>query len=107
MRVLTQLVRPGMELARAVVTPDGLPLLGRGTVLSRRHLRSLYIDGVRVLDVVDDGTLEAWERLPEVSAYGAALDARFAPVADDRRMQILKRAVKRVYVDFLLRIEDP
>jgi hypothetical protein len=106
MRILTQLARPGVTLAQAVVTADGLPLFGKGTQLTRRHLRSLYEDGVRVLRVVDDGTMEDWETVPEVPAYAAALDARFERVADDRDMQALKRAVKRVYVDFLLELED-
>lgn len=107
MRVLVEMARPGLELAEAVVTADGLPLLGRGTRLTRRHLRSLHASGVRVVRVVDDESLEPWMAIPTLAEFLRDLDARFAPVEHDRRQQALKRAVRDVYTDFLLDLEEP
>ncbi|MCA9537580.1 MAG: hypothetical protein KC620_01755 [Myxococcales bacterium] len=105
MRILTLLARPGLELSEAVTSPDGLPLLGRGTRLTRRHLRLLHGEGVRTLQVEDDPRVEPWEQVPPVPEWQRALDERFAPVEADRRMQALKQAVRAVYTDFLFDLE--
>lgn len=106
MRILTQFARPGLRLAQPVETIDGLPLLGRGTELTRRHLRTLYEAGVRLITVADDPDLSPWESVPEIDAFLAALEDRFEPVAGDRRMAHLKDAVREVYVDFLLGLRE-
>ena len=105
MRILTDLTRSGTELARPVTSDDGMPLLGRGTRLSDRHLCHLHAAGVRVLDVVDDGQVEEWERLPTMDGFVEALDARFAAHGAQRRMAALKRAIRKTYLDFLLDLE--
>lgn len=105
MRILTQFARPGLALARPVVTADGLPLLGRGTRLTRGHLRALSESGVRIIAVEDDPELNRWDEIPEVDPWLRALAARFAGVAHDRRMATLRDAVRVVYLDFLAEIE--
>ncbi len=106
MRVLTQFARPGLRLAEPVTTVDGVPVLGRGTVLSRRHLRTLYDAGVRVVTVDDEPDMSPWEGVLEPDAFLAALEARFEPVAADRRMTALKDAVREVYLEFLAALPD-
>jgi len=101
MRILTALAPPGLILARAITTPDGMPLVGRGTRLSRRYLRMLHDEGVRVIDCEEDHRVEPWIRIPEADAYLQALDARFEPVSSDRKMLALEDAVRGVYLDFL------
>lgn len=101
MRILTALARPGFVLEDAVITSDGMPLLGRGTRLTRRYLRMLHAEGIRVLDVVDDDSIESWERLPTPDQFLRQLDARFQPVERDRRTMALKDGVRAVYLDFL------
>lgn len=101
MRVLTQFARPGLRLAAPIVTAEGLPVLGRGTVLTRRHLRGLYDGGVRVVTVEDEPDISPWESVlaPDVFLRGLAL--RFEPVAGDRRMTALHDAVRDIYLEFL------
>jgi hypothetical protein len=106
MRILTQFARAGLTLAEPVVTVDGLPLLGRGTVLSHRHLRALYRAGVRAIQVVDDPDLSPWESVPTPDAFLRALEARFEPVAGDRRMAALKDAVRDVYLEFVASLSE-
>lgn len=101
MRILTALARPGLELEDAVITADGMPLLGRGTRLRRRHLLMLHAEGIPVLEVVDDERIESWERLPTPDMFLRQLDARFRPVERDRRTMAFKDAVRAVYLDFL------
>jgi hypothetical protein len=102
MRILTDLARSGLELARPVTSDDGMPLLGRGTRLSERHLCHLHAAEVRVIDVADDGTVEDWEHLPTMDGFVDALDRRFAAHGAQRRMEVLKRAIRKTYLDFLL-----
>src|SRR5688572_25272580 len=101
MRLLTQFARPGLHLAEPVVTADGLPVLGRGTILSRRHLRTLYDAGVRIITVVDEPDLAPWEAVLTPDAYLQALEARFSTVHGDRRMDALHDAVRDIYLEFL------
>ena len=106
MRILTLLGRPDLELDSAIVSPDGLPLFGRGTRLSRRHLQALHEEGIQVLDVKPDPRIEDWERIPEVDEFVRTLDCRFETVQKDRRMGVIKQAIKDVYLDFLFELED-
>lgn len=105
MRILTHFARPGLVLALPVTTKDGMPLLGRGTRLTQRHLRALYDDGVRTIDVDPEESLGSWDEIPEVPAFLRALETRFAPVAADRRMAEMKDAIRDVYLDYLAEIE--
>lgn len=105
MRVLTALAPPDLEAARAITGPDGMPLVGRGTRLSRRYLRMLHDEGLRVVEVQDDPRVEAWERIPTEDEYLRALDARFRPVDGDRNMTALKDAVRAVYLGFIRELE--
>ena len=105
MRVLIYLARPALRLAEPIVTSDGMPLLGRGTRLTRRHLRRLYQTGVRIVEVDHDPDLNPWETIPSAAEYLEALDARFAPVAKNRHMMRLKETVCRVYLDHLKKLE--
>lgn len=105
MRILLPMARPGVRLEQAVTSADGLPLLGRGTELARRHLRSLHEAGVRVVDVVPEPPVEPWQALPTADEWLRELDARFAPVEGDRRMVALKEAVRDVFLDFLIDLE--
>lgn len=100
-RLLTHVARPGARLASPVMTPDGLPLLGRGTILGARHLAVLTDLGVRTVEVEDDPRLGLWEVVPEPEAWLAALESRFSTVAADRRMMALKDAVREVYLEYL------
>lgn len=100
-RLLTHVARPGARLANPVLTPDGLPLLGRGTVLAARHLSLLNDLGVRTVEVEDDPRLGVWEIVPEPEAWLVALEQRFTTVVADRRMMALKDAVREVYLDYL------
>lgn len=104
-RVLTHVARAGVRLAQPVLTPDGLPLLGRGTVLAARHLSLLNDMGVKTVEVENDPRLGLWEVVPEPDAWLAALEARFATVTHDRRMVALKDAVRDVYLDYLKTVE--
>ncbi len=104
-RVLTHIARAGLRLAAPVLTPDGLPLLGRGTVLAARHLSMLNDMGVRTVEVENDPRLGMWEVVPEPDVWLVALEARFSTVAHDRRMMALKDAVKEVYLDYLRTVE--
>ncbi len=101
MRILTALAPPDLILGRAITTDDGMPLVGRGTRLSRRYLRMLHDEGVRVLECEEDPRVDPWIRIPETDEYLRALDARFEPVEGDKRMRALKDAVRGVYLDFL------
>ena len=105
MKVLTPLARPGLMLSDPVSNAEGLPLFGAGTRLTRRYLRLLHDEGVRVLDVRDDDSVERWERVPDVDEFVRELDDRFASVESDRRMQLLKQTVKDVYLDSLFELE--
>lgn len=100
-RLLTHVARPGARLASPVLTPDGLPFLGRGTVLGARQLAALTDLGVRTVEVEDDPRLGLWEVVPDPDVWLAALEARFVPVMADRRMTALKDAVREVYLDYL------
>ena len=100
-RLLTHIARPGARLAVPVLTPDGLPFLGRGTVLGARQLAALNDMGVRTVEVEDDPRLGLWEVAPEPDAWLAALESRFLTVQADRRMTALKDAVREVYLDYL------
>jgi len=99
------MAREGLRLSMAVCGLDGKVLLGKGTRLQRRHLVELYEMGVRVIEVVDDVSVEPWEEVPEPDAYLRALEERFSSVGGDRRMTQLKEAVRDVYLDFLLDLE--
>jgi hypothetical protein len=103
--LLTHVARPGARLARPVLTPDGLPLLGRGTVLGARHLGLLNDMGVRTVEVEDDPRLGPWEVVPEPDAWLSALEARFSTVSTDRRMVAMKDAVREVYLEYLRAVE--
>ena len=105
MRILTLLGRPDLELQTAIVSPDGLPLFGQGTRLSRRHFQALHEEGIRVLDVRPDARIEDWERIPDVDGFVRTLDCRFENVQGDRRMAVIKQAIKDVYLDFLFELE--
>ena len=105
MRVLIYLARPELRLAEPIVTSDGMPLLGRGTQLTRRHIQRLYQAGIRIIEVDHDPDLNPWETIPDVQAYLGALDARFAPVAKSRHMMRLKELVCDVYLDHLKKLE--
>ena len=104
MRVLTPLARPGLRLAKPI-NVDGRPLLGKGTALTRRYLRSLHKDGVRLLEVEPDARVQAWEQVPDVNEFVTGLERRFSLVESDPRMMILKQAVANVYLDFLFDLE--
>jgi hypothetical protein len=105
-RILTPLARPGLVLLRSVTAPGGKLLFGRGTALTRRYLRVLHEEGLRVLEVENDTSVEPWERVPEVDEFVRGLEARFHSVRDDRRMTVLKNAVQGVYLDFLFELEE-
>ena len=105
MRILTPLAKPGLELAKPSISPDGKPLFGRGTRLARRHLRLLHEEGVRVLEVKSDVRVESWERIPDVDEFIRGLEDRFSTVEGDRRMDALKQAVQNVYLDFLFELD--
>ena len=105
-RILTPLAQPGLVLSRSVTAPGGKLLFGRGTALTRRYLRVLHEEGLRVLDVENDTRIEAWERVPEVDEFVRGLEARFDSVKDDRRMDVLKQAIQGVYLDFLFELEE-
>jgi hypothetical protein len=106
MRMLVPMARPGVRLGEAVLSADGLPLFGRGTELTRRHLRLMHEAGVRSVEVAPDPSIEPWQTVPETDAFLRALNERFAPVESDRRMMALKEAVRDVYLDFLLELES-
>lgn len=105
MRVLTALAPADLQAAHAITGPDGMPLVGRGTRLSRRYLRMLHDEGFEVIEVVDDDRVQPWERIPTRDEYLRALDARFRPVDRDRRMRALKDAVKDVYLGFIAELD--
>lgn len=105
MRVLTALAPADLEAAHALTGPDGMPLVGRGTRLSRRYLRMLHDEGFEVVEVVDDDRVQPWERIPTRDEYLRALEARFRPVDGDRRMRALRDAVKDVYLGFIAELE--
>ena len=105
-RILTPLAQPGLILSRSVTAPGGKLLFGRGTVLTRRYLRVLHEEGLRVLDVENDTRIEPWERVPDVDEFVRGLEARFSRVKDDKRMGVLKQAIQGVYLDFLFELED-
>ena len=105
MRVLTPLVKTGLILDAAVMS-EGQLLFGKGTRLSRRYLRAIHEEGIRMLDIVDDPRIDSWERVPEVDEFVNRLDERFAGSEKNRRMRILKKAVKDVYLDFLFDLES-
>jgi hypothetical protein len=93
-----------LRLAKAI-SAGGLPLFGKGTRLTRRYLRTLHDEGVRLVEVEPDAQVERWERVPDVNEFVMALEERFAEVKSDPRMRILKQAVADVYLDFLFEIE--
>ena len=99
------MARPGVRLAQPVLSADGLPLLGRGTVLAARHLGVLNDLGVRTVEVEDDPRIGTWEIVPEPEAWLAALEARFFTVFADRRMMAMKDAVREVYLEYLQTLE--
>ena len=106
MRILTLLGRPDLELETAIVSPDGLPLFGQGTRLSRRHLQALHEEGIQVLDVKPDARIEEWERIPDVDGYVRTLECRFENVKRDRRMAVVKQSIQDVYLNFLFELEN-
>jgi len=104
MRILTPLARPGLQLAKAI-NVGGKPLFGKGTRLTRRHLRILHDEGFRALEVEPDARVERWERVPDVNEFVTTLEERFAEVAAEPRMKLFKQAVADIYLDFLFEIE--
>ena len=106
MRVLTPLAKTGLILDAAVLS-EGQLLFGKGTRLTRRYLRVLHEEGIRFINVEGDVRIEPWERVPEVDEFVRQLDLRFADTENDRRMKMLKQAVKDVYLDFLFDLEGP
>jgi hypothetical protein len=105
MRVLTPLARPGLRLAKPIIV-DGRPLLGKGTALTRRYLRSLYSEGVHLLEVEPDARVQTWEQVPDVNEFVTELERRFSQVQSDPRMMMVKQAVADVYLDFLFELES-
>ena len=106
MRILTLLAQPGLVLAKPVLSGDGLPLVGVGTQLSHRHLRLIYDEGIAVLHVEPDRRIASWQELPDVDGFIGRLDERFAFVEDDPLMNVMKQAVKNVYLEYLFEMED-
>ncbi len=105
MRVLTPLAKPGLVLENAV-NSDGQLLFGQGTRLSRRYLRAIHEEGIRVLDVENDVRIDPWEQVPDVDAFVRNLEIRFSGTEKDRRMCAMKQAIKDVYLDFLFELES-
>ena len=80
-------------------------MLGKGTRLSRRYLLAIHEEGIRILDVVNDTSIEPWTRVPDVDGFVRELDVRFAGAERDPRMGVIKQAIKDVYLDFLFELE--
>ena len=106
MRILTLLAQSGLVLLRPVSSKDGLPLVGAGTRLTRRHLKIIHEEEIDVLHVEADGQVASWQELPDVNGFIQKLDERFTFVEDDPLMNVMKQAVKNVYLQFLFEMED-
>ncbi len=82
-------LQPGMILAKPIMTPNGMVMLGEGTELNEKwidriqdmEIASIFIDGPPV------------QTMPEEEAI-ANLNARFALVADKPHMNVIKKIVK-------------
>jgi len=106
MRILTALAKPGLVLSQPLYSQGGI-LFGKGTRLTRRYLRVIHEENIRILEVEDDPTIESWERAPDVDTFVRQLDARFEHFDKHRQMTLIKGAVREVYLDFLFDLEAP
>ena len=97
---------PAAAMAAASVPTATVPLVGVGTQLSHRHLRLIYDEGITVLHVEPDRRIASWQELPDVDGFIGRLDERFAFVEDDPLMNVMKQAVKNVYLEYLFEMED-
>ena len=105
MRILTALAKPGLVLSQPLYSQGGI-LFGQGTRLTRRYLRVIHEENIRILDVEDDPSIELWERAPDVDTFVRQLDARFEGYEKHRQMNLIKAAVRDVYLDFLFELES-
>ncbi|MBV71977.1 MAG: hypothetical protein CMH52_11660 [Myxococcales bacterium] len=105
MRVLTPLVKPGQRLKKPIMS-GGQLLFGAGTEMSRRYLRVIHEEGIRVVDLEPDPHVSDWETVPSVDQYVRGLDERFIHHQRNRKMKALKQAIKDVYLDFLFELES-
>ena len=104
MRVLTPLVKPGQKLKKPIMS-DGQLLFGAGTEMSRRYLRVIHEEGIRVVELETDPAVGDWEIIPTVDQYVRSLDERFNSHQRNKKMKSLKQAIKDVYLDFLFELE--
>lgn len=101
MRIITAFAKPGLKLASAVCDPDGKPVMGKGTVLTRRRLAWLWEMEVSSIVVEHDPDVPDWAIVRRPEQYLRELKARFARVDGDKRMTRMKEAVRDTYLDFL------
>lgn len=82
-------LQPGMILAKPIMTPNGMVMLGEGTELNEK-----WIDRIQDMEIasifIEGPPLQA---IPEEEAM-ANLNARFALVADKPLMNVIKKIVK-------------
>ena len=104
MRILTALAKPGLVLSQPLYSQGGI-LFGKGTRLTRRYLRVIHEENIDILEVEDDPSIQAWERAPDVDTFIRQLDTRFAGFEKHRQMDLIKNAVRNVYLDFLFDLE--
>ena len=86
-KIALKLAKPGMKLAKPVLTEKGVVLVGAGIELSEGILRSLENKGVEKV-AVEGNPLGGSEVSPERRI--AELEARFRNVADDPVMMNIK-----------------
>lgn len=82
-------IKAGMILAKPIMTPNGMVMLGEGTELNEKWIER--IQDMEIASVFVDGP--PIQTVPEEEAM-ANLEARFALVADKPFMNLIKKIVK-------------
>lgn len=84
-----------MHLAEAVEGPDGAPVAGVGTTLTREVVRALMRLGVTSVVVREADEVAEWEEDKDLAGALRDLDARFAAESPDPLLDELARALRR------------
>lgn len=82
-------LEPGMILAKSIMTPNGMVMLGEGTELNEKWIER--IQDMEIASIFIDGP--PIQTIPVEEAM-ANLDARFALVVDKPFMNSIKKIVK-------------
>ena len=96
-RIPISFARPGMIVAAEVCDEQGRTLCGPGTELSGELLEKFSKLGVKFITVEGHPVDFPWEKPLEKDLL--LLEARFAKVAGDKRLLMLKEVIRRHWLE--------